>query len=282
MYVKGARRLEVAENLLLKVDPRRAGKDYDEGPEPESEADLVAKARMGDSEAFGELVRRSRSKAYGLAYSMTKDVHLAEDVVQEALVRAFLHLGTLMDPRSFKPWLNKIVRNEAYMKLRRGGPHVKESSFASLEGGRNLDERGSSGYTTDLAIGNNAEGGWYDIDRVLYRLSRQSLESSRHANDPSSSLLRKELIDGIRSLLHCLSIREKRIFQAYFFDQLSPLEIAALLDTSVANVYNSISRSRGKIQQERIRVHIGLYIEERKRLGKPVKKLLAPPLLKLH
>jgi RNA polymerase sigma factor (sigma-70 family) len=274
--------LEDSENLLLKVDPRRAGKDNDEDPEPESEADLVAKARMGDREAFGELVRRSRAKAFGLAYSMTKDEYLAEDVVQEALIRAFLHLGKLMDPRRFKPWLNKIVRNEAYMKLRRGGPHVKESPFTSLEGGRNLSESRSSGYTTDYVIGNNAEEGWYDIDRVLYRLSRQSLESARHSNDPSNLILRKELVDGIRSLLHCLSIREKRIFQAYFFDQLSPHEIAALLDMSVANVYNSISRSRGKIQQERIFVHIGQYIEQRKRLGTPVKKLLAPPLLKIH
>jgi RNA polymerase sigma factor (sigma-70 family) len=268
--------------LLLKVESLRTDKGNNGDPTPESEADLVAKARMGDPEAFGELVRRSRAKAFGLAYSMTKDEYLAEDVVQEALIRAFLHLGKLIDPSRFKPWLYKIVRNEAYMKLRRGGPHLKESPFTSLAGNTSSAGCHSSNKNTDTAFRNNSEGCWNDIDQVLYRLSKQSLESSRYANDPSSSLLRKELIDGIRSLLHCLSIKEKLIFQAYFFDQLSPLEIAALMDTSVANIYNSISRSRVKMQQERIRVHISLYIEKRQKSGKPVRKLIAPPILKTH
>lgn len=87
---------------------------------------MNAKGVSRDPDAFGELVRKSRAKAFGLAYSITQDHHLAEDVVQEALVRAFLRLGTLVDTNRFTPWLAKIVRNEAYMKLRRGGPYRRE------------------------------------------------------------------------------------------------------------------------------------------------------------
>ncbi|GJM69654.1 hypothetical protein HMSSN036_18700 [Paenibacillus macerans] len=233
--------------------------------EPVSEKELVEQARSGDPDAFGELVRRHRAKAFGIAHSLTQDHHLAEDVVQDALVRAFLHLGTLIDAARFSPWLAKIIRNEAYMKLRRGGPNWKERPFTSLEG------------VISPEIG---AGDWHDIDRVLFQLSRSALESARQASDPSAALLRKELIDNIHTMLRCLSPREKRIFEAYFFEQLPPQEIAALLDTAIANVYNSISRARGKIQQERIRVHISMYVQQRKKMGKPAKRLLVPPSFK--
>jgi len=251
----------------------------EEDSTPASEAELVAKARTGDPDAFGELVRRHRARAFGIARSLTQDHHLAEDVVQDALVRAFLHLGTLIDAARFSPWLTKIIRNEAYMKLRRGGPHGKERPFTSLEGG-GLADQGSSGGTSSGGSPCIREDDWHDIDRVLFHLSRSALDSARQAYDPSAALLRKELVDGIRSLLHCLSPREKRIFEAYFFEQLPPQDIAALLDTAVANVYNSISRARSKMQQERIRVHISMYVKQRQKLGKPAKKLLAPPSFK--
>jgi RNA polymerase sigma factor (sigma-70 family) len=270
--------LPVPERLLLQVGPViQEDSNHDSGSEPIKEADLVAKARTGDPDAFGELVRRSRSKAFGLAYAMTRDHHLAEDVVQDALIRAFLHLGTLIDSSRFTPWLTKIVRNEANMKLRRGGPHRNERPFASWVSCENGTER----HHGTFSLGRNTAEDWSDIDRVLFHLSRSALDAARQANDPSRALLRKELIDGIRSMLHCLSSRERRIFEAYFFDQLPPQDIAALLDTAVANVYNGISRSRLKIQQERIRVHISFYIKQRQQFGKPAKRLLAPPLYKI-
>ncbi|WP_177245773.1 RNA polymerase sigma factor [Paenibacillus sp. BC26] len=241
---------------------------------PAQEADLVALARTGDPDAFGELVRRSRAKALNLAYSLTQDHHLAEDVVQEALVRAFLHLGSLVDSSRFAPWLKTIVRNEANMKLRRGGPHRKERPFTSWSS----REVASQHTVSSAGIG---YGDPYNIDHVLFRLGKLALDEAKQAHDPSAALMRKDLVDGIRSMMYCLTSREKRIFEAYFFDQLSPQHIASLMDTAVANVYNSISRARQKLQQERIRSQISLYIEGRKKLGKPAVKLLAPPLYQI-
>jgi RNA polymerase sigma factor (sigma-70 family) len=240
---------------------------------PADDAQLVAEARQGNPDAFGELVRRNRARALGVAYKLTQDHHLAEDVVQEALVRAFLRLGTLVDSRSFSPWLRRIVRNEAYMRLRRGGLYRLERPFASWESGA-----AGEGTVTSSDV-QDPTSGWRDIDVVLFRLGSSAHHAAQSELDPSGAVLRKELIEGIRNLLHCLSAREKRIFEAYFFDQLPPQEIAALLDTSVANVYNSISRSRGKVQQARIRKQISLYIEQRATLNKPRRILLAPPAL---
>ena len=68
-------------------------------------------------EAFGELVRRHRSKVYGYARAITRESYLAEDVVQDALVRAFC-AGELVDTRRFLPWVRRIVRNQAYTRLK--------------------------------------------------------------------------------------------------------------------------------------------------------------------
>ena len=57
--------------------------------------ELVQLAQSGVREAFGELVRRHRSQMYGYARSITHESCMAEDIVQEALIRAFLHLRKL-------------------------------------------------------------------------------------------------------------------------------------------------------------------------------------------
>jgi RNA polymerase sigma factor (sigma-70 family) len=245
--------------------------------QPKLDQELVARAREGDADAFGELVRRHRARAMDVARTLTQDSHLAEDIVQEALVKAFLKLGTLVDERRFAPWLARIVRNEAFMKLRRGGPHGKERPFTALT---SFPQGGSANAgQAHVALAVQREYG--DIDEVLFRLGLNALESARQATDPTTALLRKELIDGIRSLLHCLTSREKDVFERFFLDQLPPQDIAALLNTSVASIYNSLSRARMKVQQERLRVHISMYIEKRRVLSKQKRKLLTPPCIRI-
>jgi RNA polymerase sigma factor (sigma-70 family) len=221
-----------------------------------TERELVDRARSGDNEAFGELVRMHRAQALGWAGSLTQDSYLAEDIVQEALIRAFLHLGTLTDAGRFMPWLHRIVRNQAYMKLRRGGPFGKEHPFTSL-GQKSVD--------------------WSDIDCILFHLTDYSMEEAKNRYDPEASLIRKEMLQSIHLLISCLNKRERSIFEARFFGELPPAEIAELFNTTTANVYNSLSRSRTKLQKERIRISIQGYVEKRAELGLPKRKILATP-----
>jgi len=69
----------------------------------------VAKARRGDVEAFGAVVRRFQDMAVGYAYSILGDFHLAEDAAQDAFVQAYLDLSTLRESRAFPSWLRRIV-----------------------------------------------------------------------------------------------------------------------------------------------------------------------------
>lgn len=234
----------------------------------EREKEWVQRARSGDQEAFAELVRMHRAKALGLAGSLTKDEYLAEDIVQEALIRAFLHLGTLTDNSRFAAWLQRIVRNQAYMKLRRGGPYGNERPFESFAGGKQEQPR---------SVTDAEPVDWSDIDSILFHLAGQAQEASKYSSNPEQCLIRKETLQGIHMLIRCLNKRERDIFEARFFGELPPSEIASLFGTTTAGVYNSLSRSRAKLQKERIRISIGLYVERRAALGLPRRKILAPP-----
>lgn len=78
------------------------------------DVELVRRSQAGDQEAFGELIRRHRGQVYGYARTLTQESFMAEDIVQDALIRAFLHLGTRVQIERFLPWLHRIVRNQAY------------------------------------------------------------------------------------------------------------------------------------------------------------------------
>jgi RNA polymerase sigma factor (sigma-70 family) len=238
-----------------------------------TESELIEQARAGNREAFGELVREHRAEALGVANRMVRDAHMAEDIVQDSLIRAFLHLGSLMDTSRFIPWFHRIVRNQAYLKLRRGGPYAKEQPFSGLgQGGF------SAAAGTDIArTVDNEETDWTNVDRILFRLQTAATHEARGRSDPAECLMRTDMLRGLRDLLHILSRRERGIFEAHFFGELPPAEIAKLLGTTTANVYNSLSRSRAKVRKERIRVSIDLYIQKRAEQGLPSRKVLAPP-----
>jgi RNA polymerase sigma factor (sigma-70 family) len=218
--------------------------------------DLIERAKQNDPDAFGELVRRHRAKAYGWAKKMTQDPYLAEDIVQDALLNAFLQISTLIDSSKFMAWFHRIVANQGYMKLRRGGYFGKEHTFTSL----------STHQTNHFD--------WSNIDHVLFHLS-ETVKKNPSPN-PMDQLIRKETIDGIKTMLSCLTEKERSIFESYFFEQLNPKEIASLFQTKVSNVYNLLSRSKAKIQTERIRICITEHVSTRAQNGLPRRRALDP------
>jgi RNA polymerase sigma factor (sigma-70 family) len=83
-----------------------------------SEAELVLASLDGDREAFGVLIDRHRRQATAVARGMLGSANDVEDVVQEALLQAYLGLERLRDPTAFGAWLCGIVANLARMRLR--------------------------------------------------------------------------------------------------------------------------------------------------------------------
>lgn len=80
---------------------------------------ILARARGGDAAAFEELVRAYQADVWRFAYHFTRDRALAEDVTQEAFLRAFRFLRSFRGDSRFTSWLFRIARNCAMDQLRR-------------------------------------------------------------------------------------------------------------------------------------------------------------------
>jgi len=87
------------------------------GPGPH-EAELVRRARSGDSDAFGALVTMHQQAAFRVAYLLAGDAADAEEAVQEGFVRSWSAIGRFRDEAPFRPWLLSIVGNEARNRRR--------------------------------------------------------------------------------------------------------------------------------------------------------------------
>ena len=75
--------------------------------------DLVEAASRGDHEAFEVLTTSAGDRLYAVAHLILRQTDLAEDAVQEALVRAWQQLPSLRDPDRFDAWLYRLVREVA-------------------------------------------------------------------------------------------------------------------------------------------------------------------------
>jgi RNA polymerase sigma-70 factor (ECF subfamily) len=83
------------------------------------DAELVERARRRDSEAFRLIMRRHNRRLYRIARAVLRNDGEAEDVVQEAYVRAFTHLAEFRGDASLATWLSRIALNEALGRIRR-------------------------------------------------------------------------------------------------------------------------------------------------------------------
>jgi RNA polymerase sigma-70 factor (ECF subfamily) len=88
---------------------------------------LVGAAKLGDRPAFSELWERHSSTAFKVAYRITRNRDDAEDVVQDAWMKAYVHLKTFDGRAKFSTWLTRIVVNSALMILRRKRAHPETS-----------------------------------------------------------------------------------------------------------------------------------------------------------
>jgi RNA polymerase sigma-70 factor, ECF subfamily len=88
---------------------------------PLLETELVARAKAGDAAAYEEIVRAHQAIALRTAYLITGDEADAQEAVQDGFVKAYRALGRFRSNAPFRPWLLRIVANEARNRRRSGG-----------------------------------------------------------------------------------------------------------------------------------------------------------------
>jgi RNA polymerase sigma-70 factor (ECF subfamily) len=86
-----------------------------------ADREIVRAVRRGDRQAFGALVTRYQDRLFGLMLMMMREAAAAEEVAQDALVRAYVHLDRYDDARPFYPWLASIAVRLAQNWLRQHG-----------------------------------------------------------------------------------------------------------------------------------------------------------------
>lgn len=97
-------------------------------------------AKQGDAEAFDSLARMSGDRCLANAVRILRDIDLAEDAVQAALITAWTDLRALRDPSRFEPWLHRILTNACYAEARRRRRWSEGLRILPVEGAYGPDE----------------------------------------------------------------------------------------------------------------------------------------------
>jgi RNA polymerase sigma-70 factor (ECF subfamily) len=87
------------------------------------EQELIARAQAGDRAAFAALVREHGNEVYTLARRLVGDPHLAADVAQETMIRAWRALPNFRGEAAFSTWLHRITVNTAWTHKKRARRH---------------------------------------------------------------------------------------------------------------------------------------------------------------
>jgi RNA polymerase sigma factor (sigma-70 family) len=97
-----------------------------------SDEKLVAQAKLGSDQAFTELWSRHGERARSIVWRITRNKEDAEDILQEAYLKSYLHLVSFNGQSQFSTWLNRIAINAALMLLRKRRNH-QEVFFESSD-----------------------------------------------------------------------------------------------------------------------------------------------------
>jgi RNA polymerase sigma-70 factor (ECF subfamily) len=100
---------------------------------PRTDDELIEQARAGDTRAYEELVRRHEEVAFRTAYVFTRSAADAEEAAQDAFVKAYAALGRFRLGAPLRPWLLRIVANEARNRRRAAGVRAGLARRAAWE-----------------------------------------------------------------------------------------------------------------------------------------------------
>jgi len=175
------------------------------------ERELMNRVISGETQLFYDLIRPYERAVFLAAVSIVRNEADAEEVAQEAILKAFKNLSRFRQEAKFSTWLIQIVMNEAKMKLRKDHRQLYES----IDNGQASED--GDYIPTDFAD-------WREI--------------------PSQALEQRELRDAITRALNSLSEKYRTVLILRDVQQLSIAETAQALAITEENVKTRTSRAR--------------------------------------
>jgi RNA polymerase sigma-70 factor (ECF subfamily) len=140
-----------------------------------SEEALIAKAREGNSNAFGELVRRNSRRVYAMSLKMLKNHEDAEDNSQNAFCKAYRKIRQFEGNSQFSTWLVSIAINEALMMLRKRRP---ERSTETADNDLNSYDQSSQPDLHDLHADPESQYVMKDLAEKTFEVLTPALKST--------------------------------------------------------------------------------------------------------
>jgi RNA polymerase sigma-70 factor (ECF subfamily) len=179
------------------------------------EAQMIASILAGDKHLFHKLIRPYERRVYAMALSFLRNEADAEDVAQEAFLKAFRNLGSFRGEAKFGTWLVSITLNEARSRIRHRDAIKMESLDEPQEG----------------------------QDQTSPALLRDRKEI------PSEALERKEVRLLLQQAVTGLPLIYREVFQLRDIEQLSVNEAAEALGITIASVKVRLHRARMMLQK---------------------------------
>ena len=182
-----------------------------------NDSDLIRAAQRGDRVAFESLVRQYDQAVLRLAFHLTGSEADAQDVYQEAFLKAYRHIGNFRFECSFYTWIYRIVTNLCLDHLRKRQTRKEEPTTMT----------DSSGGEVDL------------LDRV---------SDDRSGANPERDLMRRELGSKIALALQKLTPRERMVFELKHYQGLRLRTIGEMLNTTEETAKNTLFRATQKLR----------------------------------
>jgi len=179
--------------------------------------DLIREAQRGDRTAFDSLVRRYDQSVLRLALHMLGNEQDAQDVHQEAFLKAYRHLGNFRFECSFYTWLYRIVTNLCLDHLRRRKSRREDPATV-------IDSRGD------------------ELDLL------SNVSDTRAMANPARELDRKRMGECINDALSKLTPRERTVFELKHYQGLKLRTIGEMLSTTEETAKNTLFRATRKLR----------------------------------
>ena len=176
----------------------------------------IVQAVKGDERGFAYLYEQTYQKKYYLALQYMKNKEAAEDVLQEAYLKAFQKLPTLQNPEAFEGWLGMIVANTAKNVLAKKNPML----------------------FSELAVDGEGEEYVYDV------------EDDNPENQPELAYTQEETKELVHEMMDTLSEEQRMCILMFHIENISISEIARTMDCSENTVKSRLNYGRKNLKSK--------------------------------
>ena len=190
----------------------------------QNDAELIQRTLEGDQDAFGSLVKKYQKAVHALAWRKIGDFHVAQEITQDAFLKAYQKLSTLKNHNAFSGWVYVIVAHLSRDWLRKNRLPMDP-----------LD-------TTDVS----------EVDQVSY--SRYTAEKQAAEADET----RREVV---KELLKKLPESERTVITLHYLGEMTVKAVAEFLGVSQNTVKSRLNRARNRLRKEEdmIRQNLGSF-----------------------